>query len=383
MSFLNTIIGAVSNFSNEHFWVVQIFCVVLFTVVLHTIETIVYKRGHQRLLKTKNFWDDTFLNALHRPFGFFVWVWGISYAALIGQASSKTANVIFSTVVPVRNLATLILIAWFILRMIRGVEQKLLAERSQRKKIDATAVNAIRQLLSVTVIVTSVLVGMQMFNLPISGLVAFGGIGGAAIAFSAKDILANFFGGLMVFLDRPFKVGDWIRSPDRQIEGTVEQIGWRLTRIRTFDKRPLYVPNNIFSNISVENPSRMQNRRIHTNIGLRYDDATKVSTVLADIETMLRAHPEIDTKQTLMVNLVEFGPSSLNFMIYTFTKTTDWVKFQAIQQDVFLKIIEVIDSHGAQCAFPTTTLHIPQGLDLINNKETIIDEHSTAYPRSV
>ena len=80
---------------------------------------------------------------------------------------------------------------------------------------------------------------------------------------------------MFVYLDRPFAVGDWVRSPDREIEGTVENIGWRVTRIRTFDKRPLYIPNSIFSQIAVENPSRMSNRRIKETIGIRYDDASK------------------------------------------------------------------------------------------------------------
>ena len=117
-----------------------------------------------------------------------------------------------------------------------------------------------------------------------------------------------------------------------------------------------------FSTIAVENPSRMENRRIRTVVGLRYADAQKVAVILKDIETMLRSHPEIDTRKTLFVHLIEFGPSSLNFLIYTFTKTTDWVRFQAIQQDVFLKILEVIHGHGAKCAFPTTTVHIPEGI---------------------
>ena len=124
-----------------------------------------------------------------------------------------------------------------------------------------------------------------------------------------------------------------------------------------------------FSTVSLENPSRMSNRRIKTTIGLRYDDATKMKTVLSAIEDMLRNHPEIDTRQTLMVNLFEFGPSSLNFFIYTFTKTTDWVKFQAIQQDVFLKIIEIITNHGAEIAFPTRTIQVPEGINSIGALE--------------
>ena len=83
------------------------------------------------------------------------------------------------------------------------------------------------------------------------------------MGFAAKDVLANFFGTLMLLVDKPFVVGDWIRSPDREIEGTVEDVGWRTTRIRTFDRRPLYVPNANFASLTVENPQRMENRRIY------------------------------------------------------------------------------------------------------------------------
>ena len=104
-------------------------------------------------------------------------------------------------------------------------------------------------------------------------------VGGIAVGFAARDLLANLFGGLTIYLDRPFSVGDWIRSPDRQIEGVVERIGWRSTVVRRFDKRPLYVPNSVFSTVVVENPSRMTNRRIYETIGLRYDDARVVGAI--------------------------------------------------------------------------------------------------------
>jgi len=159
-------------------------------------------------------------------------------------------------------------------------------------------------------------------------------------------------------MDRPFKVGDWIRSPDKEIEGTVEEIGWRLTRIRTFDKRPLYVPNSTFANIAVENPSRMTNRRIYENIGIRYDDAAQAGAIVAGIKAMLEQHADIDHTQTLIVNLNHFGPSSLDILVYTFTKTTVWVDYHEIKQDVLLKIMDVITAHGAEVAFPTQTLHL-------------------------
>jgi MscS family membrane protein len=199
---------------------------------------------------------------------------------------------------------------------------------------------------------------LQSVGVTISGLLAFGGIGGIAVGFAAKDLLANFFGGLSIYLDRPFTIGDWVRSPDREIEGTVEDIGWRLTRIRTFDQRPLYVPNAVFSQISLENPSRMFNRRIYETIGLRYQDADKIPAIIEQVKHMLEQHDDIDPSRTLIVNFVSFGPSSLDFFVYTFTKTTVWVDFHQIKQDVLLKILDIIHANGADVAFPTRTLHV-------------------------
>ena len=210
------------------------------------------------------------------------------------------------------------------------------------------------------------MVALQSLGYSISGVLAFGGVGGIAVGFAARDLLANFFGGLMIYMDRPFNVGEWIRSPDKEIEGTVEKIGWRLTTIRTFDKRPLYVPNSLFNNISVENPSRMLNRRIKETIGIRYDDLSKMKKIIDDVKKMLKEHPEIDKNKTLIVNFNEFAPSSLDFFVYTFTKTTDWVHYHEIKQEIMLSIINIIESNGAECAFPTSTLHISSGTDASN-----------------
>jgi MscS family membrane protein len=207
-------------------------------------------------------------------------------------------------------------------------------------------------------------VALQTLGFSVSGVLAFGGVGGIAVGFAARDLLANFFGGLMVYLDRPFSVGDWVRSPDRDIEGFVEKIGWRLTIIRTFDKRPLYVPNATFASIAVENPSRMSNRRIYETIGVRYDDVDKVESIVSEVKAMLQNHPAIDTNQTLIVNFNKFAASSLDFFIYTFTKTVVWTEYHEVKQDVLLRIADIIAKHGAEVAFPTSTLHIPEGIDV-------------------
>ena len=349
-------VDTLQKFFIEHnSYLIQAFIVIFGSLIIDFIQRRILKKLQRRLEKTVNKWDDAFVGALARPVSVVIWAAGIALAAEIVQKSTKA--VIFSAVQPIRDTIIVAALGWFLLRLIRNIEKNYI---EGDKEIDHTTVDAISKLLRISVIITATLVALQTLGYSISGVLAFGGIGGIAIGFAAKDLLANFFGGLTIYLDRPFKVGDWVRSPDREIEGTVEKIGWRLTRIRTFDKRPLYVPNSIFSTIALENPSRMKNRRIYETIGLRYDDASKVETIIHKVKEMLLNHPEIDTRQTLIVNLITFAPSTIDFFIYTFTKTTNWIYFHEVKQDVLLKIMNIIEEEGAEIAFPTSTIHFAE-----------------------
>ncbi len=177
----------------------------------------------------------------------------------------------------------------------------------------------------------------------------------------------------MLYFYCPFSIGDWIRSPDRNIEGTVAEIGWRITKITTFDNRPLIL-NSLFSSISVENPGRMHQLVIIT-IGLRYEDAAGV--IVEAVREMLKNHPAIDQRQTLLVYFNQFADSSLNIMVYCFTKTTVWAEWLAAQQDVYLKIIDIVQSHGADFAFPSETLY----MDNITPPEQVAGAHHWRYPQ--
>ncbi len=343
---------------NENFWIYQVFGVIFLTSLANFFIRRFIDRMTLQLQKTANLWDDAILEAARQPLRWMVWVVGLSIAIEVIEGSSSTS--IFENVQPFREMAVIAIITWFIVRFIRQAELHLMDPERMVKPLDETTASALGKLLRASVVITSLLVIIQTLGYSISGVLAFGGIGGIAIGFAAKDLLSNFFGGLMIYLDRPFKVGDWIRSPDREIEGTVEDIGWRLTRIRTFDKRPLYIPNSIFATIALENPSRMTNRRIKETFGLRYQDTRQVGIIVEQVREMLKAHPEIDTDRTLIVNFNKFSDSTVDFFIYTFTKTTDWVRFHEIKQDVLLKVLDVIHSNDADVAFPTTTLDIPR-----------------------
>lgn len=351
--------GYLSTLGLEDYpWLWEVFALVLLTLLARYAVGFLLQRLEKQLKKTANLWDDAMLAAASKPAGLLVWLFGFSLVLDILIQQSDAA--IFTTVAPARQLLVVMLLAWFLLRVVGQVETRLMMAEYTTEPLDETTVLALGKLVRAAIIITSALVVLQTLGYSISGVLAFGGVGGIAVGFAAKDLLANFFGGLMIYLDRPFAVGDWIRSPDKQIEGTVEHIGWRQTRIRTFEKRPLYVPNATFSHIAVENPSRMLNRRIYETIGIRYDDAEVLKAVVADVKALLDQHEALDHDQIIMVNFNAFGASSLDFFIYAYTKTTDWKTYHEDKQRVLLEVLDIVFSHGADIAYPTTTIKLPE-----------------------
>ena len=255
----NSLLQHVVDVFQDESWILQIFVVVLITLLLDFVQKRVLDRAHKGLMLTPNFYDDALLDALRPPLRVIIWIVGLSYAIFIAQ--QENAAEIFAAAGPLRDVVVIVAIGWFLVRFITRGEAWFIKHRArQGDRIDPTTADAIAKLLRLSALITTSLVLLQTLDYSITGVLAFGGVGGIAVGFAAKDLLASFFGGLAVYLDRPFSVGGWVRSPDREIEGTVEKIGWRLTVIRTFGKRPLYVPNSLFTQIVVENPSRMTNR---------------------------------------------------------------------------------------------------------------------------
>ena len=350
-------------------WVVKSFVVIFASLFLNYILGKFFDHLQVQSEKTRNLWDDSLIASAKKPVRYFVLLIGarIVFKLMETEFEPGTVELIRSAF----KVGVIALFAWFAVRFISEAEHNLKTPGYTKEPMDATTVTAISKLLRASVIITAVLVVAQSMGYSVSGVLAFGGIGGIAVGFAAKDLLANFFGGLMIYMDRPFSVGDWVRSPDRQIEGTVEHIGWRLTCIRTFDKRPLYVPNSMFTSIALENPSRMSHRRIYETMGVRYDDVDKVPGILVDVKAMLMKHEDIDETQTLIVNFNQYGASSLDFFIYTFTKTTNWIEYHRVKEDVLLKVAAIVKQHGAQFAFPTRTLHLFSESDSSNPEAAI------------
>ena len=298
-------------------WMIEVFLTVFVTLVAAAFLKRFLSRLRGKFEKTTNPYDDALVASAERPMVWLVTVLGLCQAA---EAAGAQAEVeLFELVDPLRTLAVVSLVALWGVRFVQQVESRLLAGEAKDGPIDATTATAVGKLLRMSIIITAVLTAAQSLGFSIAGILAFGGVGGIAVGFAARDLLANFFGALMVFLDRPFSVGDWIRSPDQEIEGTVEHIGWRLTRIRTFDQRPLYVPNATFMSLTVENPSRMNNRRIYETIGVRYEDVAVLPVILEDLRTYLAEHEAIDQGRTLIGELQRLRSLVLDFYLHLYS----------------------------------------------------------------
>ncbi len=340
-------------------WFVQALIALLVVISVHICTRLVLRRLGGRMQHNRRIWGESLLHAIRLPLQIIIWIIGLMWMADI--AHLETNAVIFRKITRLHELLIMATLSWTVIRFISRWESLFLSlgPMNVPSRVDPTLAMAISKLIRVVVFIATGLMILQTLGYSLSGLLAFGGVGGVAVGFASKDLLANFFGGVMISMDRPFRVGDWVSAPEKQIEGTVEYIGWRLTRIRTFDKRPLYVPNSLFANISVVNPSRMLNRRIKQVIGLRYCDSEIMPNILADMRSFLASHPEIDDNQLCMVNFVSFGESTLNIQVYCFTRTCDWAKYLLAQEDVLLNIVRIVHEHGGDIAFPTTTLELP------------------------
>ncbi len=339
--------------------IIRLLLVLAGTIAAHFMAQRLLHRAAKIAARTETIWDDSLIAAAHKPLPVLIWLTGISFA--LHLIHRQTGEQLLEYIEPARNIAVTLCTAWFLFRLIHELADNVVAARSQAgEEVDRTTVDGLSKVSRIAVIVTAALAVMQTLGFSISGVLAFGGMGGIAVGFAAKDLLANLFGGLVIHLDRPFNVGEKIRSADKQIDGTVEYIGWRQTRLRSLDMTLIFVPNALFTSSVLENPSRMSHRRIRETIGLRYDDLDKMDAIVEEVRTMLNSHPQIDNMPDTVVAFDQFADSSLNFVIQAFSKCTELAQFHAVKHDVLLKVAAIIAKHGAEMPFPTRTLYLNQ-----------------------
>lgn len=303
--------------------------------------------------KTKTTLDDQILDIIKPPVRFIVVVFGVwvafNYLLTPGDALNLLNHVIRSLII--------YSLFWAIFRATNIISEffkKLTLKTST--DIDDQLIYFISKFLRVAVIALGAMIIIREWGYDVSGLIAGLGLGGLAVALAAKDTVSNLFGSLTIMLDKPFKIGDWIETPS--IEGTVEDIHLRCTRIRTFANALVSVPNSILVNTPVTNWSLMKKRRIKYNIGVTYSATSKqIEKCVKELKEMLNNHPDIHP-DTIFVYFNEFGESSFDIFMYFFTITTNWKKYLEVRQDVNLKIMKIIEDNGMSFAFPSRSIYM-------------------------
>lgn len=318
----------------------------IFKRVLILLEQ--YFKVHKKPLK------QSLVSALYLPLSYFIW-----FFAAIESIDFITHELFEISVFPNKQMllgvAIVFSFIWFAFRWKKNAIIAIKTHEKMEKGIyDPTHIDVIDKVSTVVILIISVMMLLEVTGNSLNTLIAFGGISGLALAFASQEVIASFFGGLMVYLTHPFIIGDWIILPERSIEGNVEEIGWYTTKVRTFDKRPIYVPNSIFSKIVVINPSRMSHRQIKETIGIRYQDVAELKGIISDIRQMLTANPDIDQDMTYSVFFTAFGNYSLDILFTAYTLETTTNGFNRIKEGLLYSIIDILDKHNAELAYPTS-----------------------------
>ena len=252
----------------------------------------------------------------------------------------------------VLKIITLLSFSWYAYNFIQLFEKDLL--KRNENHVDATAVQTATKILRLCVLIVLALTIMPALGFELTGVLTLGAASSLILGLASKELLANFFGGLMIFIDKPFGIGDWIKCPEKKIEGTVVDIGWRLTCIRTFERRPLFVPNSFFTQATVENPSRMTNRRIKHFLHLPYKNSDKIPEIIEEIREHLRSNKKIDSTLPCFVHITKLTAVACECMIYCFTNQKDWEEFLDIQQQVMLAILQILKENKTSIGFDET-----------------------------
>lgn len=335
---------------------ISAFILLLVGLVLRKVSDFVFEKKLIPFFEKTPFeFDNLLATAISKPLGYLILLCSISgaFAVLPIPTEPDVQAFIFGTL-KVFMVATIV---WFMFRAVDVGVQYLagLAERTE-SKLDDQLIPLIRKALKGTIgIICSVWV-IQLLGYSVSSLIAGLGIGGLAVALALQDTLSNFFGSVFIFLDRPFRLGDWIRLGD--VEGIVEDIGFRSTRIRTWPATLVTIPNKTVASAMVDNWSKMPKRRVSQTVGVTYETTPEeMERAVSSIRNIIESDDGVD-KEYIVVRFTDFGASSLNILLYYFTRAVAFADHLATKERINLAVMRALSKLGLSIAFPTQTVHL-------------------------
>ncbi|MDW7685025.1 MAG: mechanosensitive ion channel family protein [Bacillota bacterium] len=299
--------------------------------------------------KTKTEIDTKILLAFEAPLKALILVIGI-YLSLLALPLVDRYYLLLH---PIYRSMFIYFVAWGFYNLADG---KNFWEICENYCIDQILIDFFTKVLRVIILILAAVMIVQTWGYNVEGFLAGIGLGGLAFALAAQDTVANVFGGIMIIMDKPFTVGDWIETPS--VEGTVEEMTFRSTKVRTFAQALVSVPNSVIANEALTNWTRMGKRRITFHLGVTYTTPiAKIKSCVERIRAMLESHPELN-KDTIFARFDRFNESSLDIFLYFFTNTTNWAEYLKVKEDVNFKIMEILEEEGVSVAFPSRSIYV-------------------------
>ena len=332
------------------------FLLVLLGLVLKKVSDYVFERRIiPRLERTRFDADHMLTRAASRPLGFLIVLGGLALAVWVLALPTEPTDVrrVAFGVLKVLLVADIL---WFLFRVVdvMAVYLTRLAGRTQ-SQLDDQLVPLVRKALKVTIGLLLAVWVVQLLGYSVSSVLAGLGIGGLAVALALQDTLGNFFGSIFIFLDRPFSIGDMVKIGD--VEGTVEQIGFRSTRIRTWPATLVCIPNKAVADATIDNWSKMPKRRVLQTVGVTYETtADQMQEAVAAIREILAGDEGVD-QEFIIVRFSDFGASSLDIKVIYFTKAIPYPDHLETKERVNLAIMRAVKRLGLSIAFPTRTVY--------------------------
>ncbi|QNO16045.1 mechanosensitive ion channel family protein [Alkalicella caledoniensis] len=324
----------------------------LFFMLSHFFNLYIYKLIVKMTDKTKTTLDTKIVTAFRKPVKNFIFFLGLFFALRDLSLSKEYYDVVVKLF---RSTVIILITSGFY--NLSSTSSALFTKLNEKLDfdIDRILIPIISKAIRFILVAISASIIAQEWGYDVNGFVAGLGIGGLAFALAAQDSLSNFFGGIVIILDKPFSIGDWILTPN--VEGTVEDINFRSTKVRTFAHALVTVPNATLAKNPITNWSKMGRRRISFNLGVTYTTPReKLATCVTRIDSMLKNHSDIHP-ETIFVNFDSFNSSSLDIFIYCFTNTTVWGEFLKVKEDVNFKIMDILEQEGVSVAFPSRSLY--------------------------
>lgn len=339
--------------------------------------------------KTETVVDDQVLEAMRGPLRFTFFVAGLFFASRI--APLPEAVDLYTTKI-IRSLIAFT-IFWAIYRMATPLSALLdvAFSRMRGQDLGETLKKFAIRIFRVIIVVIGAAAILEEWDFDIAAVLGGLGLVGMAVAFGAQNLISNLFGGLVIFLDKIFVEGHWIKSAE--VEGTVEKIGFRTTKIRRFDKGLVTVPNSQLSDAAVINFTMMTNRRIYWMIGVEYrTTADQLAEIVNGINDYVRNGEDFETdpnRVSTLIHVDSFNNSSIDIMLYCFTKTTSWAEWMRVKEDLLYHIKQLVEQAGTGFAFPSSSIYVetlpfgkPEAIPVQLEQKSATEQRPSPAPRA-